>query len=89
MSRHRVVRILAALALVALGAILGILFAAPATADLYNACVADSVVPRAGVPGQIAPGPVANPYNDPRTRWSAPATWTPSRAPDATPKPVP
>lgn len=80
-----VIRVLVALLLVALGAVLGILFAAPATADLYNACVADNVVPRAG---QIAPGPAANPYSDPRTRWNAPATWVASRAPQATPKPV-
>jgi hypothetical protein len=70
------------------GAVLGVLIVAPATADIYNACVADKVVPRAGLPGDVIPGPANNPYTDPRSRWTTPPPWTPSRAPDATPRVV-
>lgn len=63
---------------VAGGLATGVLIAAPSATDLRNACVADAVVPRAGLPPGVAPGPASDPYVDPRT---LPSTPRPSSGP--------
>lgn len=54
------------------GLVAGVLVAAPTATDIRNACVADAVVPRAGLPPGVAPGPASDPYSDPRTISSTP-----------------
>lgn len=58
-TRRRLLTSLAALGLVLAGLLIGLLIAASAT-DIRNACVADVVVPRAGVPADVVPGPRTN-----------------------------
>lgn len=58
-TRRKLLIGLTALGLVLAGLLIGLLIAASAT-DIRNACVADVVVPRAGVPGDVVPGPRTN-----------------------------
>lgn len=44
----------------ALGVLAGVWYAAPSVTDIRNACVADLVVPRAGLPPGVTPGPAVS-----------------------------
>lgn len=66
MSRRKLTWLVGTLLVVVgliVGAVLGVLIVAPNATDIRNACVADFVVPRAGLPptgvpeGAVAPGP--------------------------------
>lgn len=86
MTRIRILLAIGSLALLVAGAALGILFAAPHLADWRNDCVAERVITESGADG---PRVTVDPADDPRSRWTAPPSWTTSRAPQATPKAVP
>lgn len=56
-ANRKLVTAAAALGLLLAGGAIGAVVAAPTATDIRNACVADSVVPRAGLPTGLTPGP--------------------------------
>lgn len=80
-TRAKLLTALAGLGLVLAGAVGGAWIAAPSLTDQRNACVADTVVTRAGLPPGVVPGPASDPYSDPRTISTTPPVVTPLTRP--------